>query len=110
MLSVATLGLLPLTAYPGVASAPTVAHTGAARPVTIQNFSFRPATAMVKPGTTVTWTNRDSVAHTATSDTGVFGSGVLSRGGTYSYVFRRAGTYHYHCRIHPRMKGTVTVR
>jgi len=36
-------------------------------------------------------------------------SGPLGGGATYSIALTRAGTYHYHCAIHPNMVGTITV-
>ena len=78
--------------------------------VDLANFAFSPATITVKVGTTVTWTNKDGTAHTVTSDTGAFDSGNLAANGKYSYTFSTAGTYPYHCTIHPYMKGTVIVQ
>jgi plastocyanin len=78
--------------------------------VTISNFSFSPASITVKKGTTVTWTNNDTTAHTATSDNvGIFDSGTLENGKTYSHTFDTAGTFKYHCTFHSDMHGTVTV-
>jgi hypothetical protein len=57
----------------------------------------------------VTWTNRDSVAHTATRGT-AFDSGLIEQGESYSLTFVRAGTYRYVCTPHPNMTGTVVVR
>jgi plastocyanin len=37
------------------------------------------------------------------------GSSVLSTGQTYSHTFNTAGVFHYHCGVHPTMKGTITV-
>lgn len=79
--------------------------------VTIDNFAFSPADITVKAGATVTWTNKDSVTHTVTETDSLKGpdSGNLASGKTYSFTFTAAGTYHYHCSIHPEMLGTVTV-
>lgn len=79
--------------------------------VTIQNFAFSPANISVKAGTMVTWTNKDSVAHTVTETDGQSGpnSGDVNPNGTYTFTFSKAGTYHYHCSIHSEMVGTVTV-
>ena len=78
--------------------------------VTIKNFSFNPATITVGTGTTVSWTNEDSAVHQIASDTNVFNSLNLSQGQTFQFTFTTAGTYAYHCAIHPSMKGTVVVR
>jgi plastocyanin len=78
--------------------------------VTIQNFAFSPASITVAPGTTVTWTNMDSTAHTVTADSGTGpNSGQLANGQTYKFTYQQTGTFAYHCSIHPQMHGTVTV-
>lgn len=79
--------------------------------VTIQNFSFSPASITVKKGTTVTWTNQDSTAHTITETDGQTGpkSSNLAQGQSYAFTFNSTGTFHYDCSIHPNMTGTVTV-
>lgn len=77
--------------------------------VDIVNFTFSPAEIIIPIGTTVIWRNSDSALHTVTSDDGIFDSGSLSRGNTFSYTFEKAGTYPYYCVIHPYMKATVIV-
>jgi plastocyanin len=77
--------------------------------ITIQNMAFSPATLTVTAGTTVTWTNKDAIAHSVTSDTGLFDSGSVSGNGTYSYTFSTVGTFAYHCSIHTTMKAQVIV-
>ena len=80
-----------------------------ANEVLIQNMAFSPATITVSPGTTVIWTNKDAIAHTVTSDNSLFNSGSIGSNGTYSYTFSTAGSFPYHCSIHPMMKATVVV-
>lgn len=77
--------------------------------VTIQNFSFSPTALTVTKGTTVTWTNNDSAAHTITGDNGGPASGSIASGQSYNYAFNTAGTFSYHCALHPSMTATVTV-
>lgn len=79
--------------------------------VTIQNFAFSPANITVKKGTKVTWTNKDSAAHTVTETDGQTGpnSGNLASGKSYNFTFDTVGTFKYNCSIHPEMIGTVTV-
>lgn len=78
--------------------------------VSITNFSFSPASVSVKAGSTVTWTNNDSVAHTVTADSGSGpNSGSLAPGKSYSFTYTSAGTFAYHCSVHPDMHGSVTV-
>jgi plastocyanin len=91
------------------ATATTAPASGSGIQVDIANFAFSPATLTVKVGTTVTWTNQDSAAHTVTSDTGLFDSGNMPQGKTFSYTFTTAGTYAYHCTYHAMMKATVVV-
>ena len=96
--------------------------------VTIQDFTFSPASLTIKAGTSVRWTNNGPSAHTTVSDMGAWSSGVLSppgsgggvyggggsAGGTFEFTFMQPGTYPYHCAIHPPSMypgfvGTVTV-
>ncbi|MFJ2439670.1 cupredoxin family copper-binding protein [Streptomyces sp. NPDC087658] len=80
--------------------------------VTIDNFTFTPARLTVDPGTKVTVTNKDSVAHTVTATAGkAFDTGTVDPGATVTFTApAKAGDYPYLCSIHPFMKGTLTVR
>lgn len=81
--------------------------------VTIDNFAFSPATVTVNVGDTVTWTNAEGggIPHTATSDTGAFDTGSIPDGASSTAItFSTAGTFSYHCTIHPTMLGTVVVQ
>ncbi len=90
--------------------APSSAENIPATPeVEIKGFAFSPGTLTIKVGTTVKWTNQDSVAHTVTSDTGLFDSGDLAAGDTFSFTFTQAGTFAYHCTMHPSMTATIIV-
>jgi plastocyanin len=73
---------------------------------------YSPNPAVVTPGSTVMWMNADSVAHTATSSTGVWDSGSIAPGGSFSRVFVERGTFPYFCTIHgaAAMSGTVVVQ
>jgi len=64
----------------------------------------------VAVGTTVTWMNTDSISHTSTSNATGWNSGIVAPGGQFSFAFQTAGTFPYHCTIHPGMVGTVVVR
>ncbi len=77
--------------------------------VTISGYAFTPARVTVRPGDTVVWTNRDTVPHTVTAVGGGFGSEALDTGGSFTRVFPQAGSFGYHCAIHPEMQGTVLV-
>ena len=77
--------------------------------VSMKGTNFTPASISVKKGTTVTWSNEDSVDHTVTADKGAFNSDKMKNGVNFGYTFNEPGTFDYHCTIHPSMKGTVTV-
>jgi plastocyanin len=77
--------------------------------VNIVNFSFQPTPLTIPVGTKVVWTNQDSTSHTSTSDAGAWDSGTLSKGMTFSFTFMQAGTFAYHCNIHPDMHGMIVV-
>jgi len=78
--------------------------------VSIADFAFSPASITVKKGTTVTWTNNDSTAHTVTGDDNTaIDSGTLNKGDTYTFTFNTAGTFAYHCAFHSSMTASVTV-
>ena len=78
--------------------------------VKIDNFSFAPGTLTVPVGTTVTWTNRDDIPHTAVSTEGAFKSKVMDTDEKFSYKFTKAGTFPYFCSVHPKMTGKVVVQ
>lgn len=80
-----------------------------ANEVFIRSMAFDPSTITVAAGTTITWTNKDAVAHTVTSNTNLFNSGNLGTGKTFTFTFATPGTYSYYCSIHPSMIGSVTV-
>ena len=71
--------------------------------------AFSPSPVNVPVGTTITWKNNDSTTHTSTSNSGVWSSSIPP-GGQFSVKLDTAGTYAYHCTIHPGMVGTVNVQ
>jgi plastocyanin len=77
--------------------------------VDIQNFAYVPAGRHIVTGDMITWTNLDGVIHTATSDNGVWDSGILSQGQSYSFTFNDTGTFPYHCSVHTFMVDTIFV-
>lgn len=105
-----TVMLLVLLGACGGSDEPTM-ESGTAEHgvVSVENSSFAPASVQVKAGQKVVWTFRDSFGHTATADDSSFDSGTKSGGATFEHTFDKAGTFTYHCSIHPSMKGTVAV-
>lgn len=73
------------------------------------NSRFSPRVMTVSRGTRVRWVNNDNLRHTSTSNTDVWDSGTLRTGGSFSRIFRRVGTFRYHCSIHPEITGRVVV-
>ena len=114
--SVAAIGAAATSSDDGGASAvattepggSTIPPTGAAT-VEIRDFAFNPPELTVQPGTVVTWTNGDSVAHTVQADDGSFASPELDTGATFSFTFNEPGTFPYICGIHTSMHGTIVV-
>jgi plastocyanin len=82
---------------------------GTGKNVHIYPTAFTPTTLQVKVGTTVEWTNLDTVQHSVVSDIGLFDSEVLAQGDTYRVSFTRTGTYGYHCGLHPLVHGSIVV-
>lgn len=76
---------------------------------------FSPDRIQVVLGTTVTWTNQDTVPHNVTlapivmSSSNNWESGLLYPGQSFSYTFTSHGTYQYHCQEDPGMDGVVIV-
>jgi plastocyanin len=112
---------LLVIALVAVAAAPTTAAAKTKR-VAISGFSFTPQTITIKHGTKVVWKNADSAPHDVTSAssmstsatvTGLFASPSLSPGASFSYTFKKKGTYYYECTIHASMAsmhGKVVVK
>src|SRR5690606_31582761 len=80
--------------------------------VAISGFAFAPGELTVSVGTTVVWTNRDTVPHTVTSveTPHALDSPVIESGVQYRYTFTTPGRYEYFCVLHPEMTGVVIVQ
>jgi plastocyanin len=73
-------------------------------------WCFSPNPIRITAGSTVTWSNTTGPTHTSTSDTGAWNTGNIAPGTSSSAVsFPTAGTFTYHCAIHPTMTGSVIV-
>lgn len=79
------------------------------------NKCFIPVKSKISPGGEVIWTNNDEVTHTITSGNprdgpdGLFDSGLIIQGDTYSLEFDLAFEYDYFCLVHPWMEGKIVV-
>jgi len=116
-----TIGLTALAAVFALAatgcgssspSAPTVAAD-----VTISmvgdraSQSYAPNPTTVRVGQTVAWKNNDTTVHDATQDASRFQTGTINAGSTSAPVtMSTAGTFAYHCTIHPGMVGQLIVQ
>ncbi|MFN3432262.1 MAG: plastocyanin/azurin family copper-binding protein [Candidatus Sericytochromatia bacterium] len=101
----------PATPAPTPCAAPTAAPAEAVT-VIVKDFEFVPGNLTIAPGTTVTWKFEGPAPHTSTSSAGAsvrWDSGTKQAGESFSFTFDAAGTHYYHCTLHPRMQGRVTV-
>ena len=102
--------LLHTSGYIAVAQAPAPGPS-----VTMKEFEFTPKEMKVKVGTTVTWMNAGTTAHSATAIDKSFNTRNLQPGETKSVTFSTPGTSVYHCVFHGNpddksgMIGTVIV-
>ncbi len=94
-----------MAALGATGSALAASHT-----VGVVDFQYQPPTLTIVAGDDIRWVNGSDQAHTVTADNGSFDSGPFVRDEPFSVVFETAGTFAYHCTIHPdRMKGTIVV-
>ncbi len=76
---------------------------------------YSPSELTTLAGSNVTWLNDSGVIHTVTSGNpqegpdGIFDSGIIMSGDTFSHTFTEAGNYQYFCTVHPWMTGTIIV-
>jgi plastocyanin len=77
-----------------------------------RNITIAPDTVKVKVGTTIKWTNYDSIAHNVTSESGPqkFASKNFGEGGTFEITVDKPGVIHYENTLQPvTMNGTIEV-
>jgi plastocyanin len=94
--------------------------------IALSQLMFMPAATTIKVGTTLTWTNNESISHTVTSGQatgvdksttlrsgekpdGLFDKQLPKKGDSFSYTFTKVGTFSYYCDIHKGMNATVVV-
>ncbi len=121
-------GLLLAACSGGAASPGAAGSSGGARAssgassgtagstVTIENLAFSPATLNVTAGTTVTFSNRDTIGHNAVNgvkgvaDPNALFNLDLPAGTAGTAKFDKPGTYQVTCTIHPGMHMTIVVK
>ena len=74
-----------------------------------QASGFDPASPEVQVGTTVTWTNSDTITHTVTDKNAQFDSFDIGPGESWSLTFNEVGFFEYYCKYHPMMEGSIDV-
>jgi plastocyanin len=100
----------PTTPSPTPSPSASVAASIVSGSSTLTTTAYAPNPIAVSVGGAVTWTNNDRTTHTSTADGGAWSSGAIAPGATFSMTFPSAGTFAYHCAIHPGMVGTVMVQ
>ena len=81
-------------------------------PVRVTDAGFSPQIASAAQGQTVLWTVNGGTSSHQISDSsgmGLFGSGTLTNGQSYSFGFVGAGNYLYADALHPTLTGTIKV-
>ncbi len=90
-----------------------LAYAAAASPtahrVEIRKFRFAPDRLAVRPGDTITWTNRDIAPHTATARGGGWDTGTLRQGESATIAVEPGMAAEYVCRHHPAMQAVLAV-
>lgn len=80
---------------------------GAGATLAISGFAFKDVSAA--PGAAITVDNTDPAPHTVTADDGMFDVSVDASSTATLTAPEAAGSYAFTCKIHPRMRGTLTV-
>jgi plastocyanin len=76
----------------------------------IVDFEFEPAAVSATVGDVISWTNNGDAPHTATLDgIAACATAQLSPGASAGISFSAAGTYPFHCAVHPTMTGTIEI-
>jgi plastocyanin len=102
------LPLIALLVFACVASAASGERT-VSKTVSITATGFSPDSVTIRPGDTVTWTNKDTTAHEVVADTGIFKSNRLQPGESFSYRFDVESSYSYHDAMKTTATGVVNV-
>ncbi|NJL64089.1 MAG: hypothetical protein HC903_22445 [Methylacidiphilales bacterium] len=77
--------------------------------VKIINFKYVPDKVSIKPGESVQFINEDLQAHTVTASDNSFDSKNMDGKQSWTYTFKKAGTFPYTCSYHGGMKGIISV-
>lgn len=108
------LGLLGIAAFvtgAGIAAMAGWAEAQSPPVISQRGIAFAPAAVTVKAGGRVLFRNEDPFGHNVYSPSkgGIFDIGLQAPDSETAVSFREAGEYTIMCRIHPKMRATVTV-
>jgi plastocyanin len=116
-LAIVAIGVSIIVSACGDSSSPTAPAVSTAADVTVTiqgnnaSNSYAPNPVSMRVGQTIAWRDADSITHTATQDGGGFNTGAVAAAATSAAtMMNTAGTFTYHCTIHPGMVGTVSVQ
>ena len=96
---------------PAAPSAPSERAAGEVVTIDMAEPFFNPSQVRIAVGTTVIWKNVGVEAHDAVAQGGLFNSGALQPGQSYSFTFTSPGRFPYICTLHvgEGMMGEVVV-
>jgi plastocyanin len=90
-----------------IASAAAAAHDVT---IKMQKESFVPPKINVTEGSTIIWTNTDTVPHSVTADDKRFDSGAILPGKSFQWTVSGTGPIPYHCIFHPSMTAVLKIK
>ena len=112
---VSAMAVTATVAVGAVGVAPAGAQSSGTAKVEVGDNFYKPADLDIVAGTKVTWTNKGKILHnvTANKKKQKFGTNSLAKGKSYSYTFKKPGTYAYYCSFHGApgsgQHGTIVV-
>jgi plastocyanin len=104
--------LKPITTPKYAAPAPSAPIRSGVVQIAYRNITIAPDTLRVKVGSTLRWTNYDSIEHNVSSQGGpqTFASQNFGEGKTFQIKLTKPGLIRYVCTIHPAsMNGSIEV-
>lgn len=78
--------------------------------IIMEAVHFQPDVLTLRPGDSVTWTNKDPFPHTVVAENGAFKSGNIAPGMSWKHTIRTKGIIRYFCSLHATMKATLDVQ
>ena len=110
--STSSSGLKPNTTPKFGTPSPSAPVQSGVVQIAYRNIAIAPDTLKVKVGSTIKWTNFDSIEHNVISQGGPqkFASKDFGENASFEIKAEKPGLIHYECTIHPAsMNGTIEV-